>query len=156
MSNYFCVALDNPKYDMNIGGAARACHCYGASLLIISGQRYKHEVTDTTKAHRSIPVLSVNDVLSVIPYDCVPVAVEILNGAIPLYKYVHPKNAYYIFGGEDANLGERIVSKCRDKIYVPTKFCMNLASTINVVLYDRLAKQIQSEEWNKMKENNVE
>jgi tRNA(Leu) C34 or U34 (ribose-2'-O)-methylase TrmL len=26
-------------------------------------------------------------------------------------------------------------------IYIPTRYCMNLAATVNVVLYDRMAKR---------------
>ena len=48
-----------------------------------------------------------------------------------------------IFGPEDGSLGESVFSYCRDIIYVPTNFCMNLAATVNVVLYDRLLKQIK-------------
>lgn len=33
-----------------------------------------------------------------------------------------------------------MVSWCRDVVYVPSRFCMNLAATANVILYDRMAK----------------
>lgn len=45
-----------------------------------------------------------------------------------------------IFGPEDGTLGERVLSWCRDVVYVPTDRCMNLAATVNVILYDRAAK----------------
>ena len=73
-------------------------------------------------------------------YDCVPVAVDILPGARCLTTYVHPERAFYIFGPEDGTLGEVITKWCRDVVYVPTAFCMNLAAAVNVVLYDRMAK----------------
>ena len=75
-----------------------------------------------------------------IPYNCVPVAVDLLEGATPLPRYVHPERAFYIFGAEDATLGKRIIDRCRDKIVIPTSYCMNLAATANVVLYDRMVK----------------
>jgi tRNA(Leu) C34 or U34 (ribose-2'-O)-methylase TrmL len=56
---------------------------------------------------------------------------------------MHPERAFYVFGPEDGTLGTRHLSKCVRKIMVPTKFCMNLAATVNVVLYDRLAKQVK-------------
>ena len=34
----------------------------------------------------------------------------------------------------------KITDWCRDVVYIPTDKCMNLAATVNVVLYDRLAK----------------
>ena len=38
------------------------------------------------------------------------------------------------------NVGE-VLAWCRDVVYVPTRYCMNLAATVNVVLYDRASKQ---------------
>lgn len=141
---YSVIALDNPKCLANLGGALRAAQCYQASLVIIGGarmQRISGLVTDTMKTYRHIPVLRVDDVMEHIPYDCVPVAVDLVEGAKDLRVYVHPERAFYIFGPEDGTLGARVLSKCRDKVMIPTNGCMNLAATVNVVLYDRLAKQ---------------
>lgn len=137
------VALDNPKTPSNIGGAFRAAHVYRAAGIALGGKRPKglgHCVTDTTKAYRHIPLTCVDDVFDALPYDTVPVAVEIVEGGHPLPSYAHPQRAFYIFGAEDATLGKRILDRCRDKIFVPTQFCMNLAATVNVVLYDRMCK----------------
>lgn len=140
---YACIGLDNPKFDLNVGGVLRASGCYGAAMVMIGGGRFKREPTDTMAAFRHIPVVCLDDVMSSIPYDCIPVAVDLLPGATPLPEYRHPERAFYLFGAEDATLGERIVSRCRDVIYVPTNRCMNLAATVNVVLYDRAAKRGQ-------------
>lgn len=138
---FSCVALDNPKSEVNVGGALRACGVYGASLMAVSGLRFKRVPTDTMKAYRHMPVVRVDDVFSALPFDCVPVAVDILGGAISLPEYAHPQRAFYVFGAEDATLGKRITDRCRDKVFIPMNGCMNLAATVNVVLYDRLAKQ---------------
>jgi tRNA(Leu) C34 or U34 (ribose-2'-O)-methylase TrmL len=61
-------------------------------------------------------------------------------GAKSLVDYKHPPRAFYIFGPEDNSLKKQITNFCRDTIYVPTNGCMNLAATVNVILYDRLAK----------------
>ena len=141
---YSVVALDNPKCLANLGGALRAAHCYGASLVLIGGlrmQRISGLVTDTMKAYKHIPVLQVVDVMEHIPYDCVPVAIDLVEGARDLQGYTHPERAVYIFGPEDGTLGKWVTDKCRDKVMIPTTGCMNLAATVNVVLYDRLAKR---------------
>lgn len=140
MSGYAAIGLDHPKCLANLGGVMRAAKCYGAACVIIGGGRFQRSITDTTKAYRSIPTLALEDVLLGIPFDCVPVAVDLVDGAIPLPEYKHPKRAFYIFGPEDGTLGSRILAKCRDKIMVPTLHCMNLAATANVILYDRVAK----------------
>ena len=138
------VALDNPKSAVNVGGAMRAVGIFGAASLIVGGNRRKdlaRHPADTMKAWRHVPLTFSEDVLAALPFDCVPVAVDKVEGALPLWDYHHPERAFYIFGAEDATLGNRILSRCREAIYVPMEFCMNLAASVNVVLYDRLAKE---------------
>lgn len=141
MRGFAVIALDNPKFDSNVGGAMRAASCYRAGMVVTSGKRFKKEPTDTMKTYRHIPTLNVDDVFDAIPYDCVPVAVDLIEGATPLPEFLHPERAFYIFGAEDATLSSRITNRCKHVIYVPTEQCMNLASIVNVVLYDRLVKQ---------------
>ena len=139
---YACIALDNPKDAINVGSTLRAAQCYDAKLVVVANPRCPIRApTDTMKGARHIPTIRVEDVFDALPFDCVPVAVELVTGARPLSTYVHPERAFYIFGGEDQTLGARITDRCRDVIYVPTNGCMNLAATVNVVLYDRLAKR---------------
>ena len=49
----------------------------------------------------------------------------------------------YIFGPEDGSISQALIDFADDVVYVPTIGCMNLAATVNVVLYDRLAKDPQ-------------
>jgi len=137
---YSCIALDNPNFDSNVGGALRAAQCYGADLAVISGDKFKKESTDTMKAYKHIPTILGKNIFDNLPYDCIPVAVDLIEGAIALPKYGHPERAFYIFGPENSTLGKEITDRCQDIVYVPTEFCMNLAATVNVVLYDRLFK----------------
>lgn len=67
-------------------------------------------------------------------------AVELVDRAVDLRSYIHPPNAFYIFGAEDHTLGERILGRCRDVVKIPSVICLNLAACVNVVLYDRQAK----------------
>jgi tRNA(Leu) C34 or U34 (ribose-2'-O)-methylase TrmL len=143
MSNrgYSAIGLHMPKTPANVGSAIRAAYCYGSSLVAMSGDRYKGSPTDPQKGYRHIPLVHCDDLHTVIPFDCVPVAVDLIPGAQSLVSYIHPERAFYVFGPEDGTLGARVTSWCRDIVYVPTSHCMNLAATVNVVLYDRLAKQ---------------
>lgn len=138
---YAAIGLYQPKTPANVGSVLRAAHCYGAALVAKTGQRYHGSSTDTMKAYRHLPLLQVEDLFAAIPHDCVPVAVDLIDGARDLTHYTHPERAFYIFGPEDGTLGKEIVDRCRDKVFVPTAFCMNLAAAVNVVLYDRAAKQ---------------
>lgn len=141
---YAVIGLHNTKYAVNVGGVLRAVGNFDASMVAVTGKRYKHSATDIMKSYRHIPVLQVEDLHSVIPFDCVPVAVDLIKGAQSLTNYVHPERAFYIFGAEDATLGHVITDWCRDIIYIPTRRCMNLATTVAVVLYDRMLKKCKS------------
>lgn len=141
MVSFACIGLVRPKTTVNVGSVLRAAHCYGASMVAVEGGRYHGSPTDVTCAWRSLPLLKVESLRSVIPHDCVPVAIELVEGAKELPSYAHPLRAFYIFGPEDGTLGKSVLSWCRDVVMVPTAHCMNLAATVNVVLYDRMAKE---------------
>ncbi len=137
----FGVGLDNPKHDVNVGSALRGCGCFGASFLVVGNKRIScWTKTDTEKSVYTIPVFRTDDIMAEIPFNHVPVAVELTDGAANIVDYEHPLNAFYIFGAEDATLGHRILSRCRDVIRIPSNYCLNLACSVNVVLYDRVAK----------------
>ena len=143
MRGYAAVALHRPKTPSNIGSALRAVGVYGAAMLVTDGHRYKGSPTDVWKQYRHTPFLRVDDIFEVIPYDCVPVAIDLVERARPLHNYIHPERAFYVFGPEDGTLGKQTLSRCRDVVYVETPGpCMNLAAAVNVVLYDRCAKQL--------------
>ncbi len=146
MRGYCIIGLDNPKTPANVGSIMRAAGCFGVNSVIYTGRRYKKAkqfVTDPQKIHRHIPLISADDMEKMVPFDCVPIAVDLIEGAASLVEYKHPERAFYIFGAEDATLGKHITSWCRDTIYVPTSGCMNLAAAVNVILYDRMAKGTQ-------------
>jgi tRNA C32,U32 (ribose-2'-O)-methylase TrmJ len=66
--------------------------------------------------------------------------VEFAEGAQPLPGFIHPAHALYIFGPEDGSISQDIINRADDVVYVPTVGCMNLAASVNVLLYDRLSK----------------
>ena len=139
------IGLVRPKDRANIGGVVRAAGCYGADMVAIEGNRSHSDVagapTDTQKAHKRIPVVMVDELFAAHPVGAVPVAVDLVPGAVSLFDFVHPARAFYIFGPEDGTLGGRHMDRCAHRVFVPTNGCMNLAATVNVVLYDRAAKQ---------------
>ncbi|WP_373087947.1 RNA methyltransferase [Zhongshania sp.] len=142
-NNYACIGLFNPKSVENVGSVMRAAGCYGVNSVFYTGVRYnraKPFYTDTKKVYEKIPLIGVKDLMDIIPLGCVPVAVELVKGAKSLTSYKHPAQAFYIFGPEDGSLKKEITDLCQDIVYIPTEGCMNLAATVNVVLYDRLAK----------------
>lgn len=147
MRGYAAIGLIRPKTVSNIGGVLRAAHVYGASMVAVQGSRCDiKSAQDTTKAWKHMPVLRGDDLFDLIPYGARPVAVDLVDGAHSLPDFVHPDSAFYIFGPEDGTLGKSILDRCQYRVMVPTAFCMNLAATVNVVLYDRLAKSLRKSE----------
>lgn len=137
---FSAIGLIGPKIEANVGGALRAASCYGASLIVLQAPRFAHRSTNVTKAQRHIPMI-VGDICDHRPYDCPMVAVEIVDGAIPLPLFTHPERAIYVFGPEDGSIPDRIVRRAQHVVSIPTHYCMNLAATVNVVLYDRMMKR---------------
>ena len=137
---YAIVGLKDSKHAVNVGSVLRAAQVFGAIAVITQGKRYRRKPTDTMASYRRIPLLQVSDLHASIPFDCIPVAVELIEGALPLTTYHHPSRAFYIFGPEDGTLGKSVLSWCRDVVKIPTAYCLNLAACVNVVLYDRMSK----------------
>lgn len=144
LRGYFGVGLCMPRDPANVGCAMRACGCFGAAFLAYSGKRYKKHAADTQQAHRHMPMFhygdAPEDILKLVPYDCVPVAVELVPGATALQDYQHPERAFYVFGPEDGSLSGAVMDQCRDRVVIPSAFCVNLGAAVNIVLYDRKAK----------------
>ncbi len=138
---FSCIGLESPKFAENVGSAMRAAGCFGVAMVAASGQRFKDLSTDTKKIYKHLPYLTVDNLQVAIPHMCVPVAIELLPDAVALPEFNHPERAFYIFGPEDGSISRSILDWCQQRVYVPTEGCMNIAATINVVLYDRQCKQ---------------
>lgn len=141
MRGYAAIGLMRPKNPHNMGGVLRAAHCYGAAMVAVQGERTPiRSCQDTPSAWKHMPVLRGENLRDLIPYDAVPIAVDLVDDAISLPAFQHPQRAFYVFGPEDGTLGAATLSWCKHRVMVPTRSCMNLAATVNVILYDRLAK----------------
>ncbi|HTF95752.1 MAG TPA: RNA methyltransferase [Cellvibrio sp.] len=137
------IGLVNPKSPTNVGMVMRAAGCYEADAVFYSGVRFERArkfATDTKNAQSKIPLTHVENLSNAPVADAKLIAIELIEGAVPLMDFAHPKNAYYIFGPEDGSLKKEILDCCDHVVYIPTVGCMNLAATVHVVLYDRMSK----------------
>lgn len=140
---FVCLGLVNPKSPENVGMVIRAAGCYEADKIFYTGARFdraRQFYTDTKNSHEKIPLTLAENLLKTIPEGAKLIAVELAEGATPLMCFTHPEQAYYIFGPEDGSISQELLDACDHVVYIPTVGCMNLAATVNVVLYDRLAK----------------
>jgi len=142
-TSHVTIGLTNPKSPTNVGAVMRAAGCYQVDEVKYTGQRYAKAAkfhTDTKSATRTIPLSSVDSFLDNLDSDTKIVCVELAEGATPLPRFEHPEKAMYIFGPEDGSISQDVADRADHVVYVPTVGCMNLAATVNVLLYDRLAK----------------
>ena len=150
------IGLVNPKSPSNVGTIMRAAGCYAVDAVFYSGTRYTMATrfnTDTQAVHERIPLHATEDLLASIPAGTRIVCVELALGATPLPQYQHADNAFYILGPEDGTIDQHLIDAADDVVYIPTIGCMNLAATVNVVLYDRLAKSNLSVATNELIRN---
>jgi tRNA(Leu) C34 or U34 (ribose-2'-O)-methylase TrmL len=138
------VGLSDPQTPANVGAVMRAAGCYGASTVYYSGSRYdnavKYSKTNTQIEGKSVPLVHTDDFQSVLEPDMKIVCVDLIEGAISLPEFEHPTKAIYVFGPESGTVQQSIIDIADAVVYVPTSGCMNLAASVNVLLYDRLAK----------------
>ena len=142
-TQHVSIALTDPKSPTNVGAVMRAAGCYQANEVLYSGARYAKAAkfqTDTKSVSDKIPLTHVESFIADKADDVKIICVDLVEGAIPLPEFNHPEKALYIFGPEDGTISQTVVDAADSVVYVPTIGCMNLAASVNVLLYDRLAK----------------
>ncbi|MCW8957901.1 MAG: TrmH family RNA methyltransferase, partial [Gammaproteobacteria bacterium] len=96
-----CIGLSNPKSPENVGAVMRAAGCYRVDTVFYTGKRYPLAArfnTDTKSVHQRIPLNGVDSLLDAVSKTMKVVCVELVEGATPLPAFVHPDQAFYIFG----------------------------------------------------------
>lgn len=137
------IALTNPKSPANVGAILRAAGCFDAQEILYTGNRFdksRNFHTDTKDAHERIPLVRVEDFHDNKSENVKVICIDLVEGATPLSGFQHPDNAIYIFGPEDGTISQDEISKADEVVFIPTMGCLNLAQTVNIVLYDRATK----------------
>jgi len=145
------IGLINPKSPENVSSVMRTAGNFRVDSVIYTGKRYPRaiELNSCTvdmsrKLSKNIPLSGVTDLIDDAPENSKIVCIELAENAIALPEYLHPDNAFYIFGPEDGSISQQDIDRADAVVYVPTVGCMNLAATVTVVLYDRLSKFSQT------------
>ncbi|HIG65606.1 MAG TPA: TrmH family RNA methyltransferase [Methyloprofundus sp.] len=151
------IGLINPKSPENVGSVMRAAGNFQVDSVFFTGKRYPRAlqfkpctVDISRQVGQNIPLIEVTCLLDNTSKNMNLVCVEFAENAIPLPEFQHPRHAFYIFGPEDGTISQEIIDRADAVVYVPTIGCMNLAATVNVVLYDRSAKSLQAFSGNEL------
>lgn len=140
---YFGIALWLPKYEVNVGSVMRSALVFGARFVIVVGDRYRRQRTDTPNILGTIPIWHTPDGESfwrVMPEECQLVSLELDAYAKPLPSYDHPLRAVYVFGPEDGDVPDGVRERSQ-VVQIPGTNCLNLASSASILMYDRIAKR---------------
>mgnify|MGYP000744796010 CR=1 FL=1 len=147
------IGLTDPKSPDNVGAVLRAAANYQADHVYFTGIRYQNalkragrSVDMSRKIGKKIPISKTDTMLSTITDSMKIVCVELVENAKPLPNFQHPEHVLYLFGPEDGSLDQETIDHADDVIYIPTIGCMNLSASVNVLLYDRMAKSISLSE----------
>lgn len=142
------VALVDPKYPQNVGMVVRLASCYGlrqvwftgdrVSLNPARGERLPRE--ERMKGYKDVSMIHHDQFFDRFPADAVPVAVEVRANAEPLHTFDHPANPLYVFGPEDGSIPKPLLGHCHRFVVIPTRHCLNLATAVATVLWDRQYK----------------
>lgn len=154
---FVSIGLINPKSPDNVNSVMRAAGNFQVDSVFYTGKRYPRalmrnpDIPDMRrKIGQAIPLKEVSCLTDDMPAGVDLVCVEFAENAIALPEYQHPDNAFYIFGPEDGTISQDMIDRADAVVYVPTIGCMNLAATVNVLLYDRLSKYFQGGEGDEL------
>jgi tRNA(Leu) C34 or U34 (ribose-2'-O)-methylase TrmL len=140
------IVLINPKYPRNVGMAIRLASCYAFKQVWFTGKRVSLDGKngrlpreERMKGYKEIELINHDYVFDQF-HDVTPVAIEVRENAIPLPMFEHPKNPIYIFGPEDGSIDSVHLRHCHNFVVIPTRHCLNLATSIATILWDRQYK----------------
>jgi len=148
------IALVNPKFSRNVGAVIRIASCFGIKQVWFSGDRLNLDPNgkeripreERMKGYSNVQLLQNDMFFDMFPKDVVPVAIELKEGAEQLHDFVHPEKSLYVFGPEDGSLRRDELVYCHRRVVIPTRHCLNLATAVSIVMYDRLLKRHQNGE----------
>lgn len=142
MRGYFGIGVEGISKAMNVGSLLRSAHAFGASFMFTAAAVYSRSEggkADTSDAEGHVPFYAFPDVASIVlPRGCTLVGVELVDEAIDLPSFRHPRCAAYVFGPERGSLSPEMAEKCEFFIRIPTRFSVNVGIAGAIVMYDRI------------------
>ena len=147
------IVLHMPKYPHNVGQVVRLASAFGIGQVWYSGDRIREALgarlprEERMRRYQDVVLVNHPDPLAriceALP-SAQPVAVELRPGAESLVDFVHPDSSdrppVYVFGPEDGSLPGPVLKRCHRFVVIPSYECLNLATSVAALLYDRMAK----------------
>lgn len=142
------IGLYNPKHARNVGMVLRLASCYGIKQLWFTGNRVSLNEEkgkrlpreERMKGYKNVELYHFDYLFDCFDSDIVPVAIEVRDNSEPLHTFEHPEKALYVFGPEDGSIPSHYLQHCHRFVVIPTRHCLNLATAVSTVLWDRFVK----------------
>ncbi len=142
MRGYFGIGVEHISKAMNAGSLFRSAHAFGASFVFTVAATYgrgEGRKSDTSDTPGQVPFYSFPDVESMaLPDGCKVVGIELMDDAIELPSFHHPRHCAYLLGPERGGLSATLAERCDHIVRIPTRFSLNVGITGALVMYDRL------------------
>ncbi len=141
MRGYFGIGVERLSKPMNAGNLFRTAHAFGASFVfaIDAVPAIQQASSDTSLTPKNLPFYAYDKAADLaLPDECTLVGVELLDEAIVLPAFRHPRCAAYVLGPERGSLSPALRQRCETLVQIPTSFCLNVATAGAIVMYDRV------------------
>jgi tRNA G18 (ribose-2'-O)-methylase SpoU len=141
MRGYFGIGVERFSKPMNAGNLFRTAHAFGASFVfaVDADPAIGKAGSDTSLTPKNLPFYSYDSMADFnLPDDCTLVGVELLDEAVELPVFRHPRRAAYVLGPERGSLSPEMQARCDTMVKIPTSFCLNVATAGAIIMYDRV------------------
>lgn len=143
---YFGIGILNGKTPENLGVLWRSAQNLGASFIFTIGNRYAKQACDTHNAVASLPYFhykTFDEFYAHLPKGAMLVGVELVEEAVLLEDFVHPRNCVYLLGAEDHGLSKEAINRSHHLLKFDTPRSLNVSVAGSIVMYDRSVKGSQ-------------
>lgn len=139
-TEFFGIGIQNGKTPENLGVLWRSAQNLGASFIFTIGNRYAKQACDTHNAVKSMPYFhynTFNDFYQHLPKGAMLVGVELINQAVDLETFHHPRRCVYLLGAEDHGLSKMAIEKAHHLVKFKSELSLNVSVAGSIVMYDR-------------------
>ena len=145
MRGYFGIGVEGISKPFNVGNLFRSAHAFGAAFVYTVDAAYTRKAArnaDTSHGIATQPFYAFPSAKDfVVPKGCALVGVELLDDAVDLPSFRHPRQAAYILGPERNSLSPEMLKRCDYVIKIPARFALNVGIAGVIVMCDRLISQ---------------
>ena len=139
----FGVLCSNLSNDFNIATVIRNNNAFLANEVFIYGRKKwdRRGAVGTHLYSRINHLPSEEDLDKILGYTWV--AIDNIEGAVPIDSYEWPENALMCFGQEQIGLPQEILDRCRDVVYIKqygSVRSLNVGTAAGIAMYDYTSK----------------